>query len=84
MPGVWAQWKGLPLAARIPLVVVPLAVVVVALVLSPVAGAAIAVFVVGVAAATVVFVKNRSDRINAALDALDAERAARLRDTKPD
>lgn len=84
MPGVWAQWRGLPLAARVPLVVVPLAVIVLALALEPVAGAAIAVFVVGVAAASIVFVKNRSDRINAALDTLEAERAARIRDRKPD
>jgi hypothetical protein len=50
------------------IVVVPVAVVAVVFVLNVTAGATAAVLAVGVGAASVMFVKNRTDRHNAALD----------------
>lgn len=68
VPGIWEQWCSLAVAARVALVAVPLLAIVVATLAEPAAGAAVAVLLVGAAMATVVFFKNRSDRINAAIE----------------
>ncbi len=62
------QWADLPGVARLAAVALPLAVIGLAFALDVRAGATIAVLVVGMAAASVVYVKNRSDRHNAAVD----------------
>lgn len=69
IPGVWQQWSKLPRPARIALVVIPVVVVAAALAADVTAGVAVAVLVVGIAVATVVFFKNRTDRLNAAMEA---------------
>lgn len=58
----------LPAPTRCAITVAPLVAIAVVLVLNPAAGAAVAVLVVGAAAATVMYVKNRTDRHNAAID----------------
>ena len=67
-PPVPEQWRDLPLVARLAVTLVPSAFVVLLLALNPAAGVAAAVLVLGVAAATVTYVKNRTDRHNAAID----------------
>lgn len=68
MPPVREQWRRLGPAVRALAVGVPVVVLAVAVLLNPLAGATIAVLVVGLAAATAVYVKNRTDRHNAAVD----------------
>lgn len=68
LPPVRAQWAELSPATRVALVVIPLAVLAPLAAVSPAVGATVAVLVVGVAAATAVYVKNRTDRHNAAID----------------
>lgn len=68
MPPVRTQWARWPVGARIASVGVPLAVIVIALALDIRAGITLAVFFVGMGAASAVYVKNRTDRHNAAVD----------------
>jgi hypothetical protein len=68
LPPVRRQWLAWPLAARVGSVVAPLVVLVIITLLDVRAGVTIAVLVVGMAAASVVYVKNRTDRHNAAVD----------------
>jgi hypothetical protein len=65
---VRVQWAELPLTARLVVTWVPAAIVVLLVALNPAAGVAAAVLVLGAAAATVTYVKNRTDRHNAAID----------------
>lgn len=67
-PPVREQFGDLPAPTRWATTVAPLLAIAVVLVLNPAAGAAVAVLVVGAAAATVMYVKNRTDRHNAAID----------------
>ena len=68
LPPVRAQWGRLAPGTRIAAVAVPLAVVGLFFALDVRAGVTVAVLVTGMALATVVYVKNRSDRHNAAVD----------------
>jgi hypothetical protein len=68
LPPVPEQWSRLATGTRVAAVVVPLAVIGLALAVDVRAGVTVAVLIAGAAAATVVFVKNRSDRHNAAVD----------------
>jgi hypothetical protein len=68
LPPVRAQWRQLGGAARTLSVGVPLALVVLVLAVDVRAGLTVAVLVVGMALASGVYVKNRSDRHNAAVD----------------
>ena len=68
LPSVYRQWTHLSPVTRVVLVAVPVIVLVGVIAVNPAAGATIAVLVVGVAAATAVYVKNRTDRHNAAVD----------------
>ena len=67
-PPVREQWGELPAPTRRAVTIGPVVALAVVLVLNLAAGAALAVLVVGAAAATVVYVKNRTDRHNAAID----------------
>lgn len=67
-PSVPEQWRELPMPARLALCLVPAALVVLLLALNPAAGVAAGVFALGAAAATATYVKNRTDRHNAAID----------------
>ncbi len=68
MPPVAVQWARLSPGVRAASVAVPLAVILLALAIDLRAGATVAVMVVGAALASAVYVKNRSDRHNAAVD----------------
>lgn len=68
LPSVRAQWQRLQGPTRVASVAVPLVLVVLAIALDRRAGATIAVLVAGMAAATLVYAKNRTDRHNAAVD----------------
>ncbi len=68
LPPVYQQWLQLRFGFRVVLVVVPVVVLAAIAALNAAAGATIAVLVVGLAAATAVYVKNRTDRHNAAID----------------
>ena len=68
MPPVAVQWARLSPGLRVASVAVPLAVILLALAFDVRAGATVAVMVVGAAVASAVYVKNRSDRHNAAVD----------------
>lgn len=68
LPPVRVQWARWSLAARVAAVAVPAAIAGVIAAFNPAAGATIAVLFAGAGAATVVFVKNRTDRHNAAVD----------------
>jgi len=67
-PPVREQWRELPLAMRVVVTAVPALIVILVLALNLAAGVAAAVLVVGAAAATTTYVKNRTDRHNAAID----------------
>ena len=67
-PPVREQWRELPVPARWTLFLVPAALVVLLLALNPAAGVAAGVLALGAAAATATYVKNRTDRHNAAID----------------
>ena len=69
IPPVREQWRRLPLSLRIPVVVVPLALAGALVLVNVAVGVSIAVLLAGVAAATVTFAKNRTDKLNAALAA---------------
>jgi hypothetical protein len=62
---VSTKWGALALGVRVALIGVPLALVVLIVVVSPTLGLVAAVLVVGMALATVLYAKNRSDRLNA-------------------
>lgn len=62
------QWARLPVAVKAACIALPLLLVAVVLAVDIRAGVTVAVLVLGVAAASVVYVKNRSDRHNAAVD----------------
>lgn len=68
LPPLVDQWRDVPLTIRLVVTVVPSALVVAVLVLYLRAGVAAAVLIFGAAAATVTYVKNRTDRHNAAID----------------
>lgn len=68
LPSVRAQWSNLTAPTRAATVVVPLALIGVGSAFGARAGVTAAVFVVGMVVATVVYVKNRTDRHNAAVD----------------
>jgi hypothetical protein len=76
LPAVGDQWLLLDRRVRIAVVAVPSAVVVVVLLVNLTAGVTAAVLAVGVAAASAVFVRNRTDRHNAAVERGDIECAA--------
>jgi len=67
-PPVSQQWLALSVGTRVALVGVPLVLLAALIAASRPAGVAAAVLVVGVAAATITYVKNRTDRHNAAID----------------
>lgn len=63
-----AQWQAWSAGARAASIVLPLLVVVIVTLVDARAGATVAVLVVGMALASAVYVKNRTDRHNAAVD----------------
>lgn len=67
-PPVREQWRELTAPTRWAIVVGPTVALAAVLALNLAAGAAVGVLVVGAAAATVMYVKNRTDRHNAAID----------------
>jgi hypothetical protein len=67
-PPVPEQWRELPVGARLAVTAVPSAIVALVLALNLAAGVAAAVLALGAAAATITYVKNRTDRHNAAID----------------
>lgn len=67
MPPLRVQWSRLPVAARASAVVLPLVLVALAFVADARAGATVAVLIAGAALASAVYVKNRTDRHNAAV-----------------
>ena len=68
LPPVRTQWRRLGRGVRVLIVAGPVLVVVLLFLVSVPAGAAIGVMAVGAGAATVTYVKNRTDRHNAAVD----------------
>jgi hypothetical protein len=68
LPAVSARWKRQSPAAKAAIVVPPVVVVAIALALDLTFGVVVAVLVAGSAAATVTYLKNRTDRHNAAVD----------------
>lgn len=68
LPPVGVQWARLPAGVRAASVIGPVLLVAVAFAADLRAGVTVAVLAVGVAAATGVYVKNRTDRHNAAVD----------------
>lgn len=68
LPPLREQWARLAPATRAATVAGPLVVIGIALAIDLRAGATVAVFVLGLVAATAVYVKNRTDRHNAAVD----------------
>lgn len=68
LPPVRQQWRRLAPTLRLLTVGIPIVFLAVIALFSPLAAATIAILVVGLAAATVVYVKNRTDRHNAAID----------------
>jgi hypothetical protein len=80
------QWLRLALSLRVVLLVVPVVIVAAGFLLGVAAGLTALVFVVGAAAATVVYAKNRTDRHNAAVDRGDIKVAAdpHFRDAHPE
>ncbi|HET6966427.1 MAG TPA: hypothetical protein VFH58_16765 [Acidimicrobiales bacterium] len=68
MPTVRVQWANLSPGPKAASLLVPLMVILAALGVDLRAGATMAVFVLGILAATVVYVKNRTDRHNAAVE----------------
>lgn len=67
-PPVAVQWARLSLASRVGSIAAPLLLIAIVLAVDVRAGVTVAVLIVGAAAASVVYVKNRSDRHNAAID----------------
>lgn len=68
LPPVRKQWAQRALSTRLLLIVVPVAALAVITAFSATVGVPLAVLVIGMAAATAVYVKNRTDRHNAAID----------------
>lgn len=73
LPPVWEQWRRLTPPARIASIAIPVAITALVAAIDVRAGATIGVLVIGMAAATGVYVKNRTDRHNAAVDAGEIE-----------
>ena len=71
LPPVRVQWQRLPAAARVLLIVPPAALVAGLFAASVAAGVAAAVLAAGAGVATATYVKNRTDRHNAAVDSGD-------------
>ncbi len=65
LPTVRAQWGALSVGIRVLLVAGPVVIVAVVALFSPTLGVVAAVLVFGMALATVVYAKNRSDRLHA-------------------
>ena len=65
VPTVRAQWAALSVGIRAFLVAGPVFIVALVALFSPTLGVVAAVLVLGMALATVVYAKNRSDRLNA-------------------
>lgn len=68
LPPVAVQFARLPLAVRAVAIAGPLVIIAAVLAVDVPAGVTVAVLLLGAAAASVVYVKNRSDRHNAAVD----------------
>jgi hypothetical protein len=68
LPGVRTRWRRLHRTTRLAIVGVPLLFVAILLAADVTIGVVAAVMVAGVAAATAVYAKNRTDRHNAAVD----------------
>lgn len=68
LPPVRVQWLRLALVTRVALIAIPVVLVVVVLAANVKAGITAAVLILGVAAATFIFAKNRTDRHNAAVE----------------
>jgi hypothetical protein len=68
LPPVRAQWLALPAGVKVATVAGPLVVMAVVALLNPRAGLTAAVLLVGMAAASGVYVKNRTDRHNVAVE----------------
>ncbi|HWE55762.1 MAG TPA: hypothetical protein VG435_09625 [Acidimicrobiales bacterium] len=68
LPPVRAQWQAWAPGARAASIVAPLLLVAIVFAVDIRAGATVAVLVVGMALASAVYVKNRTDRHNAAVD----------------
>lgn len=67
-PPLREQWREVPVSARLVATIVPLVVIAIVLAVNIAAGVAVAVLLGGAGAATVTYVKNRTDRHNAAID----------------
>ncbi len=67
IPPLRDQWRRMSVGIRIAIVVVPVLVVLLILLANLTAGVTFAVLVVGAGAASVTYIKNRTDRHNAAL-----------------
>ncbi len=76
IPPVRQQWSRLSLPVRVAVTAGPVVVLAAIAAVNAVAGVTIAVLVLGLAAATVVYVKNRTDLHNAAVDRGDIPLAA--------
>jgi hypothetical protein len=68
LPGVHERWRRLGRSTRLAIVGIPVVLVAVILAADVTVGAVAAVMVFGVGAATAVYLKNRTDRHNAAVD----------------
>jgi hypothetical protein len=68
LPPVREQWSRLGELVRTVAVGLPVLIVVLVTIFNPAAGGALAILFVGTGLATIMFVKNRSDRHNAAVD----------------
>lgn len=75
LPPVREQWRRLSSYAKLAAVAVPLAVVGVVMAIDLRAGVTVAVLFAGMGAASVVYVKNRTDRVNAAMAEEQRERS---------
>ncbi len=68
LPPLRTQWRRVSPGVRLAVIVLPVLVVIALLAASVQLGAVVAVLVVGIWAASAVYVKNRTDRHNAAVD----------------
>lgn len=86
LPPLRRQWRRVSLGVRIGVILGPLLVLAILFAASVQLGAVVAVMVVGVWAATAVYIKNRTDRHNAAVDRGEIRVVAdpHLEATRPD
>jgi hypothetical protein len=68
LPPVREQWRRVSLPARLAVVGIPVAVVIILIIANPAFGAVVGVMLAGVGVASAIYVKNRTDRHNAAVD----------------